>query len=109
MNMIDCCPLHFFTIGEDITLTIKCEDNQNLVDTTHYRFVIGKLMYAAVSTRPDITFAVSFLACYAHDPTEHHLKMIKTLLRYLSMTSHYSICYPATQETIKLATYSNAD
>jgi hypothetical protein len=23
--------------------------------------------------------------------------------------SHYSICYSATQETIKLATYSNAD
>jgi hypothetical protein len=41
-----------------------------LVDSTAYRQIIGKLMYAMVGTRPDIAYALGFLAKFSQDPNE---------------------------------------
>jgi hypothetical protein len=78
MNIIDLS--HFSTTREDIILAIKYENIQDLVDSTHYRFIIDKLMYTAISIRLNITFTVSFLTYYIYNLTEHHLKIIKILL-----------------------------
>jgi hypothetical protein len=37
-----------------------------------YREAIGSLMYAAIATRPDITFAVSVLSQFLDNPGEAH-------------------------------------
>jgi hypothetical protein len=80
-----------------------------LVDFTHFKHIIGKLMYAATGTRPDIAFAVGFLDRYAHDPTTHHLKMAKILLRYLALTATASLFYPTTNGKFEFVTYSDSD
>lgn len=53
------------------------------VDETKYRSLVGKLLYAANYTRPDISFAVSILSRYLNQPKEIHLKAAKHVLRYL--------------------------
>ncbi|GKC83814.1 hypothetical protein Tco_1139531, partial [Tanacetum coccineum] len=49
------------------------EDTQGkVVDPTHYRGMIGNLMYLTAS-RPDLTFTVCMCARYQAKPTENHL------------------------------------
>ncbi|GJU83779.1 retrovirus-related pol polyprotein from transposon TNT 1-94 [Tanacetum coccineum] len=56
------------------------EDPQGkAVDPTHYRRMVGTLMYLTAS-RPDLTFAVCMCAWYQAKPTEKHLHVVKKSL-----------------------------
>jgi hypothetical protein len=46
-----------------------------------YQSIIGGLMFAAICTRPDISFAVNRLARYSSNPTEAHFAAAKRILR----------------------------
>ncbi|GKC62775.1 retrovirus-related pol polyprotein from transposon TNT 1-94 [Tanacetum coccineum] len=55
------------------------EDTQGkAVDLTHYRGMVGTLMYLTAS-RPNLTFVVCMCARYQAKPTEKHLHAIKIL------------------------------
>ncbi|GJR52040.1 retrovirus-related pol polyprotein from transposon TNT 1-94 [Tanacetum coccineum] len=57
------------------------EDTQGkAVDPTHYRGMIGTLMYLTAS-RPDLTFAVCMCARYQAKPTEKHLHAVKRIFK----------------------------
>ncbi|GKE79955.1 retrovirus-related pol polyprotein from transposon TNT 1-94 [Tanacetum coccineum] len=59
------------------------EDTQGkAVDPTHYRGMIGTLMYLTAS-RPDLTFVVCMCARYQAKPTEKHLHAVKRIFKYL--------------------------
>ncbi|GJY09897.1 retrovirus-related pol polyprotein from transposon TNT 1-94 [Tanacetum coccineum] len=54
------------------------EDTQGkAIDPTHYRGMIGTLMYLT-SSRPDLTFVVCMCARYQAKPTEKHLHAVAT-------------------------------
>jgi hypothetical protein len=77
-----------------------------------YQSIIGGLMFAAVCTRPDITFAVNRLARYCSNPTEAHQAAAKRILRYLKGTADYRITYTgsAGAKTVpELVGYCDAD
>ena len=57
--------------------------------------MIGGLSYLATCTRPDLTFTVSALARYLHDPSYYHLCHAKRVMRYVAGTKNYGIFYPA--------------
>jgi hypothetical protein len=109
MGMTDCRPSNLPATERDISIAVKDSGNAELVDSTHFKHIIGKLMYAATGTRPDIAFAIGFLSCYAHDPTTHHLKMVKILLRYLALTATASLFYPTTNGKFEFVTYSDSN
>jgi hypothetical protein len=109
MGMTDCRPSNLPATGKDISIAVKDSRNAELVNSTHFKHIIGKLMYAATGTRPDIVFAVGFLGRYAHDPTTHHLKMVKILLRYLALTATASLFYPTTNRKFEFVAYSDSD
>jgi len=58
-----------------------------------YREAIGSLMYAAVATRPDITFAVSTLSQFLDNPGDAHWEAVKCVIRYLSGTKGATLTY----------------
>ena len=58
-----------------------------------YKEAIGALMYAALGTRPDIAFAVSTLAQFAHNPGQPHWDAVKRIFRYLLGTRTLSLVY----------------
>ncbi|XP_074347353.1 uncharacterized protein LOC141686204 [Apium graveolens] len=63
------------------------------VDITHYRGMIGYLLYLTAS-RPDIMFATWLCARFQADPKESHLIAVKRIFRYLKGTPNLGIWYP---------------
>ena len=61
------------------------------VDQTEYRDIVGSLMYASTSTRPDISYAVHQAARHSESPKQKHLVACKRILRYLSTTPEMGI------------------
>nr|GEY91768.1 hypothetical protein [Tanacetum cinerariifolium] len=57
------------------------------VDLSHYRGMIGTLLYLAAS-RPDLQFAICMCARYQARPIEKHVHAVKRIFRYLRGTVH---------------------
>ena len=49
-----------------------------------YREAVGALNWAALATRPDISFAVSTVAHFASKPGPAHWEAVKRIFRYLA-------------------------
>ncbi|GJS54240.1 retrovirus-related pol polyprotein from transposon TNT 1-94 [Tanacetum coccineum] len=77
------------------------------VDPTHYRGMIGSLMYLT-SSRPDLAFAVCMCARYQAKPIEKHLHAVKRIFRYLKGTIDMGLWY-SKDSFITLTTYADAD
>ncbi|GJW61674.1 retrovirus-related pol polyprotein from transposon TNT 1-94 [Tanacetum coccineum] len=77
------------------------------VDPTHYRGMIGSLMYLT-SNRPDLVFAVCMCARYQAKPTEKHLHAVKRIFRYLKGTSDMGLWY-SKDFCITLTAYADVD
>ena len=58
-----------------------------------YREAIGSLMYVAIGTRPDITYAVTALSQYLQCPGRAHWEQAKRVIRYLKGTRKYELTF----------------
>ncbi|WJX69836.1 hypothetical protein P8452_54013 [Trifolium repens] len=63
------------------------------VDQLEYSRVIGSLMYAMISTRPDIAYAVGKLSRFTSNPSRHHWHAITRVFKYLKGTMNYGLSY----------------
>ena len=96
----------------DIDFSLSKPHDVPLSKSAHalYRASIGELLYLAVCTRPDVSFAVSYLARAVHKPSGRHALLLKRVLRYLSGTVHLYIKYCVAEEgNDVLEAYSDAD
>ncbi|KAL2887454.1 Retrovirus-related Pol polyprotein from transposon TNT 1-94 [Ceratocystis lukuohia] len=64
---------------------------EKAADKGAYQSLIGTLMYPSVMTRPDISFATSYLSQHISDPAERHLDAAKRVARYLRDTASLGI------------------
>lgn len=85
----------------------KTHDNCKLVSDKMYRSIIGKLLYLAGSTRPDISFAVSSLSRFNEQPHQIHWMAAKRVIRYLKGTIDLGIQYSRSEN--RLFGHSDAD
>ncbi|GKF62188.1 hypothetical protein Tco_0182242, partial [Tanacetum coccineum] len=84
------------------------EDTQgNVVDPTHYRGMIGTLMYL-IARRPDLTFALCMCARYQAKPTEKHPHAVKRIFKYLRGIVNRGLWHPK-DSSIALTAYADAD
>ncbi|GJW50184.1 retrovirus-related pol polyprotein from transposon TNT 1-94 [Tanacetum coccineum] len=58
--------------------TLDADLHETPVDATHYRGIIGSLMYLT-SSRPDLTYVVCLCARYQAKPNEEHLHEVKRI------------------------------
>ncbi|GJX57410.1 zinc finger, CCHC-type containing protein, partial [Tanacetum coccineum] len=67
------------------------------VNQLEYSRVIGCLMYAMTSTRPDIAYVVGKLSRFTSNPSNHHCnhhwEAITRVSRYLKKTMNYGLSY----------------
>ncbi|GJT91534.1 retrovirus-related pol polyprotein from transposon TNT 1-94 [Tanacetum coccineum] len=84
------------------------EDPQGkAVDPTHYRGMLGTLMYITAS-RPYLTYVVCMCVRYQAKPTEKHLHAVKRIFKYLRGTINRGLWYPK-DSSIALTVYADAD
>ena len=74
----------------DSNLKLLADDSSELVDVTHYRQIIGSLMYLS-NTRPDICFVVNTLSQYLVQPRWVYLVATKHVMRYLKWTIDFGL------------------
>ena len=93
----------------DLSVKLKKDDGFSKdVDSTLYQSMIGSLLYAANSTRPDIAQAVGVVSRYTSRPSQAHLTALKRILRYLKRTASLAIKYQKSDDG-DLIGYSDAD
>ena len=81
----------------------ECERMQDVP----YQRGIGSLMYAATSTRPDISFLVATLSQFMWNPGSAHWEAAKRVMHYLKGTADYGITLGTTD--VGLEAYVDAD
>ena len=74
-----------------------------------YRGLIGKLIYLAISTRPDMAFIAHTLSCFVNNTGKKHWTVAKRVLRYLKQTIDMELNYKKDSKGIQLTVYSDAD
>ena len=75
-----------------------------------YAQLVGSLMYLAICTRPDISFAVGKLGQFSSNPGIAHWKAAQHLSHYLQGTKSYKLTYaPDPSQTKLFTSYIDAD
>lgn len=94
-GMIDCNPAYTPAAGEDNSMKIwRPDDDAQLLmkgDPAIYRSIVGRLNYAAISTRPDLSFAVSLASRFMAHPTQEAWLFLKRMLKYIKATQDFGI------------------
>jgi hypothetical protein len=70
-------------------LSVECG---NPVNKKTYQRLVGRLIYLC-HTRPDISYAVSVVSRYMHDPRKEHLEVVYRILRYLKSSPRKGIMF----------------
>ena len=65
-----------------------------------YASAIGSIMYAMISTRPDVSYALSVTSRYQSDPGESHWTAVKNILKYLRRTKDVFLVYGGEEELV---------
>ncbi|XP_044455587.1 uncharacterized mitochondrial protein AtMg00810-like [Triticum aestivum] len=77
------------------------------VNKAKYQQLVGKLLYLC-HTRPDITYAVSVVSRYMHDPRSGHLDAVYRIMRYLKGSPGMGLWFKSNGH-LNVDGYSDAD
>ncbi|GKG14464.1 hypothetical protein Tco_0354064, partial [Tanacetum coccineum] len=77
------------------------------VDPSHYRGMIGTLLYL-IASRPDLQFAICMYAWYQARPTKKHLHAVKRIFQYLRGTVKRGLWY-LKDSSISLTAFADVD
>ena len=72
---------------------IPATNDEELVNVTAFKELIGSLMYLMSCTRPDLAYSVIAVASFMEKPSESHYKAAKQILRYVQKTINLGIKY----------------
>ena len=97
------------SVGNPIVPGAKISRDENgiTVDETHYKQLVGSLMYLT-ATRPDMMFVICLISRYMAKPMDLHLQVAKRALRYLKGTVNYGIHYKKGEDG-KLLAFTDSD
>ena len=89
----------------------EAEEKEDLKIGHGYAQLIGSLMYLALATRPDISYAVNRLAQFTSNPKPVHWTALKRIFRYLKQTKNANLTYGGEEEikNTSINFFSDAD
>jgi hypothetical protein len=88
----------------------KKEEEKEHMKLKPYESLVGSLLYAAISTRPDLSHAVNMVSRFMKNPGERHWIACKRILRYLKGTNKLKLVFEANQNAELVTTaYTDAD
>ncbi len=71
-GMTDCKSIST-PLDANVKLTKSEEETPRFSEQQVYQSAVGSLLYAAVATRPDISYAVGAVAKFCSDPSQEHI------------------------------------
>lgn len=77
------CNANVIPMKTGLSLKMLEPNDYDKTDLHIYQQLIGKLIYLAYETRPDIVFVIGQLNRYNADPRKGHLRAVKKVVRYL--------------------------
>jgi hypothetical protein len=108
-----------YGFNEAKALTVLADPNARLdyssgvdgksASTYPYKEIIGSLFFAALGSRPDITYAVSFASKISERPQAVHCAAVSRIMRYLRGTHDLGIIFGMTNRPNQLTAYCDAD
>jgi hypothetical protein len=96
------------TTSMEERLKLSRDSTAEEVDATLYRRIVGSLR-CLIHTRPDLTYAVSYVSRFLERPTEEHLQAVKKIIRYIIRTLQYGLRYGRRTGTTRLVGYCDSD
>ena len=75
-------------------------DERERMTKVPYASAIGSIMYAMISTCPDVSYALSVTSRYQSDPGESHWTAVKNILKYLRRTKDVFLVYGGEEELV---------
>ena len=84
-----------------------CAESGDPVDKRTYQRLVGHLIYLC-HTRPDISYAVSVVSRYMHDPRTGHMDAVYRILRYLKSSPRKGLWFKRNQH-LDVEGYCDAD
>ena len=97
--------------GEKLSIWMSPSSPEEVAEMKRvpYRELIGKLLYLAVATRPDVSYVVGVLCRFVENLGRGHWAAAKRVLRYLKGTVNMELVYSATGSPDLFTTYTDAD
>ena len=74
-------------------MCLKDDTERDKMKKVPYRSAIGLLLYVALSTRPNIVYAVCSFARYSYDPGRAYWSTVKSVIKYLMHTRNMGLMY----------------
>jgi hypothetical protein len=90
----------------ELNVHLVATDSEPLEVTTHYRHIVGSLIYLGV-TRPDISYSVHILSQFVSAPTQIHYSHLLRVLHYFRMTISHRSFFPHSS-SLQLQSYYDA-
>lgn len=103
-QMQDCKPA---STPMETGLKLSAKSDSPLVDETQFRQLVGSLIYL-IATRPDLSFAVSYISRFMTAPRADHWVAAKRVLRYVKGTSDYGLLYTRSDDP-RLSGFTDSD
>ncbi|KAL9840222.1 putative RNA-directed DNA polymerase [Arabidopsis thaliana] len=88
------CKSALTPIGTHFKLA-SVQDDSECIDTvkTPYSSAVGSVMFAMISTRPDLAYAIGLVSRFMSKPGSVHWEVVKWLLRYIKGSQDLSLVY----------------
>jgi hypothetical protein len=84
------------------------EKEKSVMSNIPYASSIGSIMYAMLSTRPDVALALSLMSRYQSNPCVSHWTVVKGILKYLRNTKDMVLVYGGNEEELNIKGYVDA-
>lgn len=76
---------------------------------TPYQVAVGSLMYAAICTRPELSYPVGQVSQFSSNPGPTHWKAVKRIIRYAKNTKDRALTFGGPGATLELTVHCDAD
>jgi hypothetical protein len=84
------------------------EKEKRLMSDIPYAYAIGSIMYAMLSSRPNVALALSLTSHYQSNPSMSHWNVVKYILKYLRITKDMVLFYGESEEELNIKGYVDA-
>jgi hypothetical protein len=95
-------------VSLSVTQCPPTEKEKSVMSNIPYPSAIGSIMYAMLSTRPDMALALSLMSHYQSNPGMSHWSAVKNILKYLRNTKDMVLVYGGCEEELSIKGYVDA-